>query len=422
MQKVVFADLDNGMRVYSFCDRQSNLSGVGVKHGSIHNPPHKRGRSHGAEHAITCYSSRYDERQANLLMLKYCGDPDEDWKIETERTSTFYGHGVLLYKQHMLKIFDLMASFVRDQMFDLATFESEMAAVHQEYCLRGVDNLEDTLDCLVHETMYEHNPARQRIDCDLEDLKKFTPRDIRKCLRAYVPNNMFTIFLGPSLEEAKGLARHYFDKWEPGRIPQFHYAGDENVPVLKEIKRPVILRAGIHQHHVAIAFPTETFLSKDAEALDIFAKILKNRLYGPLRAKNRSINKGAYRVPVVTERTLIHGMLSISFATVCKEFADAGHDFVINEIKKMSQDLVAPDEFDAAWHNAKFAYLDAFLRTPNNLADLIIETATNGDENLVSLDYQNFCSRLHRVTREKVRTVVNKYFMGNYVHARIVPA
>lgn len=410
----------NGMRFYAHFDRIAYVSGIGVRCGSLYDPPGKRGMAHAVEHAITRKSQKYTQRQASMLLWKFLGRPDDRFMIQTDWTSTFYGHDSLLRKDHMLQVFDVMASFVRDHVMGEEIRDSEWAAVHQEYFLRGIDDMEDLLEALMHEAIYTRNPARNRIDCEPEELRATTTEEARQfILRHYVPNNMFVILLGPSYKEAKRLVRRHFGDWEPGTIPTLEYDRTDEMPTLTSVKSVAVTRPGIHQYHVAVGFPTETYLSRDAEALDILARILEIRLYEKLRVGNRDFDKGAYRVYAITRRTFAHGLMFIHFATSSREFAEEGSGIIIREMQRLKTDFVQDDERDAAVGNLDFEYLDDFRNTPGQLADRIIEAATNGDEKLVHL--HAFRDSLHRVGKRRIISAANKYFTSNYVHIVISP-
>lgn len=410
----------SGMRFYAHFDRIAYVSGIGVKCGSLYDPPGKRGMAHAVEHAITRRSQKYNQRQASMLLWKFLGRPDDRFMIQTDWTSTFYGHDSLLRKEHMSQVFDVMASFVRDQVVEQELRDSEWAAVHQEYFLRGIDDMEDLIEALMHEAIYTRNPARNRMDCEPEELRIATVEEARQFIRRYyVPNNMFVIFLGPSYKEAKRLVSRYFGDWGPGPTPILDYDKTDEVPVLSSVKYITVARPGIHQYHVAVGFPTETYLSKDAEALDVLARILEIRLYEKLRLENRDFDKGVYRVYAITRRTFAHGLLFVHFATSSREFAEEGKEIIIREVERLKTDFVPDDERDAAVGNLDFEYLDDFRNTPGQLAERIIEAATNGDEKLVHL--HAFRDGLHRVKKRKILSAANKYFTPNHVHIVISP-
>lgn len=420
MQPVSWGRLDNGMHFYTHYDRVAHISGIGVKCGSIHDPPNKRGTAHFIEHLVVSHLRKSDDEKLDLFFWKYMGDYDEDRKIHTDRVATFYGHDSLLSERDMLRCFDVLASMLRDPVLDPLDTEAERAAAHQEYYYRSIDWLPVLIDDLIHENMYERNPARNRIDGVPEELATITLQDRRKFVRQYYgANNMFVVVLGPSYEKAKSLARKYFDDIKPRPVPDLVYDHSEDFPVLTSIKSVLLSRRGIHQYHVALAFPTETYHSKDAETLDALALILNKRLYRRLRTDNTDFEKGAYRVEVETSRSYVHGLIYVYFATKNKEFSEVGVQRVLAEIERIKHEKVMPEELDMALYRLDNRYRQAHRANPGKLADLIIEAAANGDAELEHL--RAFPQRLRRVTRKKIIDTANKYFTPHYLNVSIVP-
>jgi len=161
-------------------------------------------------------------------------------------------------------------------------------------------------------------------------------------------------------------------------------------------------------------------MSKDAEALDVLARILAFRLRWRLREENRNFYEGVYRANVYTSRSFVHGLLYTNFATVGGEFAKRGEEIVLEEVRKLKEGLVDDREFDAMVFYLDNNYLDVFRKVALNLSEMIIEAVCNGDEELTHL--HSFRQRLHRVTRKKLRCVANKYFTKNYARVLIKPA
>lgn len=423
--RIGVVSLANGMKVYYRPGHRVNVSGVGVKAGSIHDPVGKVGLAHITEHA-TCRLSRKhsDARKIDLMFNAYLGGPDGHINIRTDRTSTFYGHGDLLRRQHMTDVFDVMASFVNPahRMIEQEGLEIEAAAVHQEYYLNGVDAMTMLLDDLVHATLYEKNPARNRIDCELEDLQKITLNDVRRFLRRYyVPKNAFAIFLGLGKDEAICFANRHFQDWKTTTVPTLDYDHSDDFPRFFRIRSCEVERPGIHQYHGAIAFPTERYDTCDAEAIDVIGRVLAMRLARELREGNRQFHGGTYRTPVYTERTHVHGLIYGSFATASKEFAALAEEVVIREFLRFTTDLIPQDEFDSAIAGLRNEYCDAFWNNPNALQEMIIDAVSNGDEDLDH--FHSFRNRLAKVTRRKVRLIAGKYFGENgYARVLIKPA
>jgi predicted Zn-dependent peptidase len=415
------------MKLYSHSNGANvHVAGIGFGAGSIYDPPGMVGMAHYVEHVICRMSRRHPDGRANdLLFRRLMWGPDMNINIRTSRENVFYGHGDLLRTRHMEEIFDVMASFVhpKTRIIDAEGMRVEAAAVHNEYYLRGIDWTEGLLDDLMHQTMYEKNPIRNRVDCEIEDLKRITQKDVERFIRRYyVPRNAFVIVLGPKAEYAKATAERYFRDWDEPRMPTLDYDHSDDFPKLSSVRSFETSRPGIHQYHCAIGFPTEPHTSdtSDAEALDIIKNILEVRLNWALREQNRDFGSGAYRTPVYAERSLVHGMFWATFATISGEFASRAEETILGEYERLKTDLVPSDEVQASVDAVHYQYLNTFWNSPTELCEMIIHAATNGDPDLKKLHASR--ALIQRVSRKQIRAVANKYFGENYTRVLIKPA
>ncbi len=425
MWRVHVEPLDNGMMLYAH-PGAANVSGIGFKAGSIYDPPGLVGMAHYVEHLVSRISRQYPNVHDNdLLFRKYMMGPGKNCNIRTDRWSVFYGNDTLLRRKHMEEIFAVMASFVhpKSRIIDLEGAQIESAAVHEEYFNYGIDVMENLLDDLMHQTMYEgtNNPARHRIDCEVDDLKRITLKNADQFLRRYyVPKNASVIILGPKVEDAKALALRHFRDWDDKRTPILGYDHSEDLPKLSGVRSHETERPGIHQYHCGIGFPTETYKTNDAEAIDVLGEIFEARLELAIRDGNRDFNGGSYRTPVLTERSFVHGMFWASFATISHEFETRAEEIVLREYEQLKNDLVSQKELESAIGSLYNEYLDAFWNTPSDLSERIIDAAVNGDGDLTQM--HAFRSKVLRVSRKKVREIANKYFGKNYARVLIKPA
>lgn len=418
--EIKYGELPNGFRFYSQYDRTTHLAGIGVKVGAIHAPPACIGLPHLVEHLLARESLKYSPLDVDLIFEKFLGDPDEDINIRIDRVSTNFGFGDLLRRKDMLNCLDVMVQFLRDKILTSEGIDVEKSAVHNEHYLRGKDVMPVLLDDLMHQLIYEKNPARYRIDCEVNDLEKIKRSQIKSFInKHYVASNMFLIAFGLRFEEVKELAKQYFSDWETRPKPQLNYDHSEDFPVLTSIRSLEISR-DVGQYHFALGLPTENYMSKDAEALDILAKILAFRLRHRLRDCNRKFNEGVYRVNVEISRSFIHGLVYTTFATVSDEFVKVAESIVLEELQRLKRGLVDDRELDAMVYRRDTIYLEAFSKVPLTLAEMVIEAVCNGDEELYRL--HSFRQRLHRVKRKKLLCVANKYFTSNYARVLIKPA
>lgn len=427
-REINIGTLDNGLTVYSQPDstRSSHLWGVGVKAGSFHDPKDKRGIAHLAEHLMCAESLKYSNEEVDLLFERITGGPENNLGICTTRYCTFYGPVDFLRHRHSMEtFFDLVVGMLRDRIITPNNTSVERAAVHNEYYLRGYHDLEDTLYDLVHKGLYRKNPARHSVDGSISSIRGITRKDIGEFVETYyVPSNMFVIFLGPRYHEAMQLANKYFGDWNPEthnyRTMDFSEYTDDIVPNLVTPRTVEIERAGIMQHYRAIGFPTETYVSKDAEAIEVLGRILAFRIRRRLRDDNKNFDKGVYRALAFTERTFLHGVLYFWFASIDEGFANYGEEVVLEECRKMRESLVRPEEWDPITKNLYQQYRDMMVEYPSELAEAITASACNGDEDLKMLLSSR--DRMKKMSRTRLRNVANKYLTDGYARAIITPA
>ena len=421
--EVRWGELPNGVRFYSQYDwsGSTNLAGIGIKAGAIHVPPGCVGLPHLAEHLLARESLKYPSDEVDLIFEKFLGDPDEDINIRIDRISTHFGFGDLLRRKDMLDCLDVMAHFLRDKIVTSKGIDVEKSAVHNEYRLRGTDVTPVLLDDLFHRTAYTTNPARLRIDCEKDDLLKIKRSQIISFIKKhYVTENLFLVVLGPRFEEVRELTKKYFGDWEAKPKPQLNYDDSDNFPTLTSVSSHEESRRGINQYHFALGFHTENYASKDAEALQVLARILAFRLRHRLRDGNRIFDGGIYRANVEISKSFTHGLIYATFATTNGEFAKNGEDVVLEEFNRLKEELVSDREFDAMIYRINTTHLEAFRKVPEALAEMVIEAVCNGDEELTQL--HSFRQRLHKIKRKKLLAVANKYFTPNYIRVLIKPA
>lgn len=408
--------LRNGFTFYSQ-KGTTYLSGIGCRVGSIHNPPGKAGLQHLVEHLLARRSSEYSVVQANYAMLKYAGGSHN---IRTDKTSTFFGHDLVMKKDRMIKLFNLLSGFLIDRIIDREDIAIEKAAVHQEYFLNGKDNAEAELYHMMHELLFPNHPAGSRVDCNVRDLKNISSADIQKFLKKhYVASNMFGIMFGPSHNEVAQRMHHKFGDLPVGTpvtLPQRYV---KPFRPLRWIISDEKVKPGLHQTHVAIGVPIGNSSSKDEHLVEILKEVLELRLFDRLRGENTKFNSGVYGAYCTMETSQVHGVLFTQFATTSKSFARDAEQIIIEEMRDLATNLISIEEFDVVTTKLKDEFFSSYKRVPFYLSEMIIEATCSGDEGLIGL--HRYPTTLQSANRQKVRETAKKYFNSNYARAVIKP-
>lgn len=415
---VSFKDLPNGMRYYGRFDQVANASGIGVKCGAMNAPLGKTGLPHLAEHILCRSTKKYAAREVELVLRRYLGDADNDWNVRIDKYSTFFGHLMLLRPSHMRACFDMFANMLRDRIINQEGNDIEQSRVINEYYLRGADVMEELLWDTLHSEVYKSNPARHRIDCLPNELQSVSVRDlINFTRRQCVPRNMFLIVLGPRFKVAERMAYKYFADLPDLPAPEPIFDPSKYQETILEHKVCTIERPGIGQDHIMLGFSIEEFGGRNHYALQVLVNILNNHL---LVEKLQEHSRGVYRSPVMLSQSKYHGLLTISFATKDRDFVQEGIDRAMNACNELREQLVDPEVFRSALYRTFYEYIGPFVNDANQLLEMIIDSAANGDEDLVTLHSGK--QELEKVTREKIRALANQFLTDKFVTVHIRPA
>jgi len=421
--RINVTEFDNGIYLYSMANSNFNLSAIGFRSGSIHDPPDLSGMNHLIEHMVCRRGVKYDERGVERVFNRYMGGTHgPDINVRCDRSSVLYGHDDLRRREHMWKCFDVFADVVKSAMLDAyglgprvlnsKALKIEKSAVHNEYRLRGTDVAEEHIYDLTHWHLYRTNPARYRVDCGRKTLRKITLEQTRQFIRdRYTTESMFVILIGPKHNEAVEKVREYFGDL-PKRSPApLDYDHSDDFPILDDIRSFELIRPGIRQSHVAIAFPTGNYLSKHSVALDVLTAMWEYRIERRLREQNTKFSAGIYHPDHWLPRTLTHGMAAAWFATIGDDkYVERAVEMAVEECEKLKTD--DSSEFDEDCEDKKAYLNDSFeqmlLWYPRILCEAIAESTCNGDHNLKGfVDYKK---RLNKVDSKLLREVAGQYF------------
>jgi predicted Zn-dependent peptidase len=440
--RINVTEFDNGIYLYSVANSNFNLSAIGFRSGSIHDPQGLSGMNHLIEHMSCRRGVKYSERDVERIFNRYMGGTHgEEINVRCNRSSVLYGHDDLRRREYMWKCFDMYADAIKSVMrdayglgphiLDLRALKVEKGAIHNEHRLRGTDVAEDHIYDLVHWHLYRTNPARRRIDCGHKALRKITLEQARQfVLERYTTESMFVILIGPKNNEAVEKVREYFGDLPQSSPTPLDYDHSDDFPVLDGIRSFELVRPGIRQSHVAIAFPTVIYTPKDPKkklhpvALDVLTAIWEYRIEQRLREENTRFNAGIYHPDHWLPRTFTHGMAAAWFATVGDDrYVERAIAMAVEECEKLKTD--ESEIFNEDCEDKKAYLNDSFeqmlLCYPRILCEAITDATCNGDPKLKGfVDYQK---RLSGVTPKILREVANEYFTtpGHFVKVIIKP-
>lgn len=152
-------------------------------------------------------------------------------------------------------------------------FHTELEAVYEEKN-RGLDNDAVKVEEALLSGLFSHHPyGTQTTIGTIEHLKNPSLKEIRKYYDTYyVPNNMAIIMAGDfEPETAIKLIEKYFGSMEPGKVPDFSFAPEDNKaqPIVKDVYGP-------RAEYLAMGFRTAGAGTEDALKVKLLNAVLFN--------------------------------------------------------------------------------------------------------------------------------------------------
>jgi predicted Zn-dependent peptidase len=420
MKGVSCGALENGMRYYGQFDSSNNLVLIGVRVGSIHDPPKKSGMAHVVEHLTFHRSQNYTFKEVERIVEECMGGWDGDINVSTDHSNTLYGTDNLMWKSDMRTCLAMISDLVRNPIIEQSDLDTEKASVYQEYREFGVGDVHDMVYILMHRLLYPDNPSSKRIDCEVNDLQSMTLKDVRAFRkRFYVPKNAFLIVLGPKFEEVKRLASEHFGDWSPPTRPILDFK-------IREFKRLREMRyvrhvMGVPQFHLAVGFPTRFYNSPDRDVIEVLSRLLARRLFFRLRMEVSTLGEGIYHIGHDTPNSFCHGLMYVHISSTSRRFITNAEKIILQECKKL-KDLKRKTDgsfVDATIGMLRRYYRGAFLYYPGVLSELITMASCNGDETLEGLN--DWRGSVGSVTIRKIRDAADEYFTSNYAKVLVAP-
>jgi predicted Zn-dependent peptidase len=434
--------LDNGVEVWNLANQNLSASAIGFMVGCRNDPEWLDGAAHLTEHCLIREGCALTSRQVNRVMNRHLGGSNGDgMNVYTLHSHTAYGHQDLLRRKYLYEVFGTFAQIIRDGMYDLRrikardcrvlttnAFNTERAAVANETAENDDFAPFIALKAALR-LLYRTNPARRWGDSDLPQLSRVKLGRLKQWAQGYyVPRNMRVVLVGPTRDEAIRMVREAeLDAIDPQgewTATDWDYDRSDRVPVLENIRSQVIEYPGIKMRYAALLWPTETYGHKHSSALQVLARVLKDRIEDELRENNTDPSAGVYHPEVSWEAASSHGYLQVSFATIGTEAyaeqAVAKVLQVIDRLKSDTSEALEEDCFDRR-NNLVDDFLEDYRFAPGRLSDRALQAFANGDPRLDKL--KEYHHKVRAVTPDHVRQVATIYLpTDKYVRVLVRPA
>ena len=460
----VITQFHNGMELVTIANELVASSQTGFATGTRHDPPGAIGMAHSFEHlgcrgaapeAIAYIISRnlrakmarpvrmarpvpVSQRSMDRCCNRFFGGSDGAGINVYTMTSTMgFGHQDLFKPRYLKRVFSTLAGVVRDAMYDMQDLRNRDEAVLSPHAWKverpavgneTADNDEQAATpayrAALHE-LYRLNPAREYGDSDPAHLAKLRLGSIKLWgQHNIVTPRMKVIIIGPSRNAAVRMLREVgLNRLKEHQPAPWYYDRSDDVPVLDGIRAVEVSKAAGLKHHMHVLWPTETYESKDALALEVLVPLLKHRIEGEQRESNELDPGGVYHPHVEWDASSSHGTFEFWYSTRgdlahCEDLLKRAMD-VIERLKDDESDQLAEDVDDFRNYLAD-AYIEQYLYMPGIIADRILHALANGDTKLEK--FKDYPAAVRRVTPAQVRRVARKYLhTDRYVRALTRP-
>jgi|GEM_PF-5705933 len=458
-RKPVTTTFENGMQLFSVTNELLSASQIGFIRGVRNDPLTSSGMAHKCEHllcrgatpqAAASLARRFPdrpqaigERRTDRTYRRYFGGSNGPGiNVYTLHSHIGYGHQDLFHVRHLNEVFQVLAGNVRDGMYDIRNmrrrddaiitpraFNIERSAVDNE---TGENDEHATMDGYraALKALYRINPARLFGDSDPEQLARLKMGTLKLWAQGnIVPGTMRVIIVGPRPHVAIRMVREaQLNKIPDWSTTPWWYDGLDDMPVLDGVQRVELTRRDIKMRHVHMLWPTETWETKDAPALEVLVGLLKDRIERAVRERphERVLEHpgGVYHPAVYWNSTSSHGYFLVDFST---RGSDAHTEDLIRRTLDVIEEVKTErsDEFEEDVGDGKFYLANTHLErqrfTPGALADQIMEHLANGDTTLAR--FNSYYDDMLCVSATRVRNVARKYLhRDRYVLSVVRPA
>jgi len=315
-----------------------------------------------------------------------------------------------IYTSSLSKHADNVMRLMSEVMLSPAFPEKELEK-KKKRALSGLKSLGSNADAIAGRVIKVLNFGKDHPYGEVQTaahIKSITIDDCKNYYKTYFrPNISYLVMVGDiTPDKAKEMANKYFGKWERQDVP---FKKFDNPSSPKGVRVVFVEKPGAVQSVVKVIYPIEFPKgSEDVAAVTVmqgvFGGAFSSRLNMNLR-EDKAYTYGA-RGSVRSDKYI--GRFSAG-ASVRNEVTDSTVTQILFEMNKMISENITQEELDrnVNFNNGKFAL---GLEKDQTIVRFALNIERYG---LPSDYYQNYLSRLQKVTLEDVNTAAKKYLKPN---------
>jgi len=241
-----------------------------------------------------------------------------------------------------------------------------------------------------------------------EHIENITIADCKNHFDTYFrPNVSYLIVVGDiTVTEAKVKAQKYFGSWEKKDVPKHEYKFPE---LIKENRVVFVEKPGAVQSLIQVLYPLEyTVGSDDAASVKLMTGIFGGAFSSYLNANLREDKAYTYGARGGLRPNKLVGKF-VASASVRNEVTDSSIVEFLAEMNHIVKEEVSSEDLIRIRNNSNGNFALS-LEKPQTIARFALNTARY---NLPDDYYQNYLSRLDKVTAKDVQNVAAKYIKPN---------
>lgn len=386
--------LSNGLRIITQERPQLETVSLGiwVKTGSAYENKSNNGISHFLEHM----SFKGTSKRTSLQISEEIEDVGGHSNAYTSREFTAY-YAKMMKEDAELAV-DVLTDSIKNSIFPEDELIKERDVVIQEI-KQTIDTPDDIVFDYFQETAFPDQALGRSILGPEKIVKSFNRESLQKYISTnYAAENMVLSAVG-------NIKHDKFVDMVKSRMSDFREKTDFSVEQQKYVGGFFKEKRPIEQSHVVLGFSSFPYKSKEYYDVAILSTILgggmSSRLFQEIREKRGLV----YSVYSYTSAHSNAGLFGIYAGTGSKDLPVL-MPVLVDEIKKISNDLVTDKEFERAKVQLKSS-IKMGLESSSSTAEVLAR------QNLIygrSLSVDEIVAKIDASTKESIRDVAGKIF------------
>lgn len=397
----------NNFKIFTFNNGFKYLTSknTGVKHcillillgtGSVCETEKLAGISHFLEHMPFKGTKKY--RTAAKLSFS-CDSLGSETNAFTDREMT--GYYIKLSKNASLKGLDIIADIVLNPRLLEKDIQQERGVILEEYD-KGLDEQDNIVDEMVHETLFRGHPLANSIIGTRKTINNISGDDLREYYKKhYLPSNMNLIVIGNYPNKIHDNIKNLFN------IPcPIAYQRLEQSNVIYNTSKRIVFKENkdLEQTCISIVFPTVDYNNTDKYILDLIGTCLGDGMSARLFIELREKHSLVYNISADQDSYHRGGYFEIS--TCLKHYnIEKTIRLVLAEINKIKKYGIAKKELNKCKNYIK-GNIVISSEDLSDIAEFYAYQLIYADK---VINYNTYFKHINKITTKDIIRVVKKY-------------